>query len=94
MTGLMCPVGKLRFPTTLSFALNIISFHSLLHSPLKGYAEDWVEMVVKVHRGTVLGDEFAAMLKMRPQNSPTMHFDNYLDTGLPRNIKVATQTQT
>ena len=31
-------------------------------------------MVVKVHCGTVLGDEFAAMLKMRP----TMHFDNHL----------------
>ena len=26
---------------------------------------DWVEMVVKVHCGTVLGDEFVAMLKMR-----------------------------
>ena len=26
-----------------------------------------VEVVVKVHCGTVLGDEFAAMLKMRPQ---------------------------
>ena len=25
-----------------------------------------VEVVVKVHCGTVLGDEFAAMLKMRP----------------------------
>ena len=51
-------------------------------------------MVVKVHCGTVLGYDFAAMLKMRPQNSPTMYFDNYLDTGLPRNIKVATQTLT
>ena len=35
---------------------------------------DQVEMVVKVHCGTVLGDEFAAMLKMRP----TLHFDNHL----------------
>ena len=34
---------------------------------------DRVEMVVKVHCGTVLGDEFVAMLKIRPQNSPTMH---------------------
>ena len=31
-------------------------------------------MVVKVHCGTVLGNEFAALLKMRPQKSPTMHF--------------------
>ena len=36
-------------------------------------------MVVKVHCGTVLGDEFTAMLKCIPQNSPTMHFDNHLD---------------
>ena len=36
-------------------------------------------MVVKVHSGTVLWDEFAAMLKMRPINSPTMHFGNHLD---------------
>ena len=31
-------------------------------------------MVVKVHCGTVLGNEFAAMLKMRPPKSPTMYF--------------------
>ena len=31
-------------------------------------------MFVKVHCGTVLGDEFVVMLKMRP----TMHFDNHL----------------
>ena len=35
---------------------------------------DQVEMFVKVQCGTVLGDEFAVMLKMRP----TMHFDNHL----------------
>ena len=33
-------------------------------------------MVVKVHCGTVLGKEFAAMLKMRPPKSLTMHFQN------------------
>ena len=38
-----------------------------------------VEVVVKVHCGTVLGDEFAAMLKMRPQKQSTMHLDNHLD---------------
>ena len=32
-----------------------------------------------VHCGTVLGDEFVAMLKCIPQNCPTMHFDNHLD---------------
>ena len=37
-------------------------------------------MVVKVHCGTVLGDEFAAMLKMHAQNSPTMHFDIHHDS--------------
>ena len=34
---------------------------------------DRVEVVVKVHCGAVLGDEFAAMFNMRP----TMHFDNH-----------------
>ena len=32
-----------------------------------------------VHCGTVLGDEFVAMLKCIPQNCPTMHFDSHLD---------------
>ena len=35
-------------------------------------------MVVKVHCGTVLGNEFAAMLKMRPPKSPTMQFKTIL----------------
>ena len=39
---------------------------------------DWVEMDVKVHCGTVLGGEFAAMLKCVLQNSPTMYFDKHL----------------
>ena len=37
-----------------------------------------VEMVVRVHCGTVSGDEFAP--KCVPQNSPTMLFDNHLDS--------------
>ena len=37
-----------------------------LNSPLWGCAADRVEMVVKVHCGAVLRDEFAAMLNMRP----------------------------
>ena len=43
------------------------------YSPLWGCAGDRVEMVVKVHCGTVFRDEFAATLKIRPQNNPTMH---------------------
>ena len=46
-----------------------------LYSPLWGCAGDRVEMVVKVHCEIVLGEEFAAMLKMHPQNSPIMHFE-------------------
>ena len=33
-----------------------------------------------MHCGTVLGDEFAAMLKMYAQNSPTMYIDNHHDS--------------
>ena len=40
---------------------------------------DWVEMIVKVYGGTVLGYEFAAMLKNVPQDSPTMYFHHHLD---------------
>ena len=36
-------------------------------------ANFYSEMVVKVHCGTVWGDEFATLLKTRSQNSPTMH---------------------
>ena len=43
--------------------------------PLWGCVGDWVETVVKVHCGTVLGDKFHATMKMRP--------------GLLRNLKVA-----
>ena len=35
-------------------------------------------MVVIVYFGTVLGGEFAAMLKCVLQNSPTMYFDKHL----------------
>ena len=48
------------------------------NSQLGGCAGYRAEMVVKVYCGTVLGDEFAAMLKYVPQNSPTMHFDSHL----------------
>ena len=48
------------------------------NSPLWGCAGDRLKMVVKVHCGTVLGGEFAAMLKRVLQNSPTMYFDKHL----------------
>ena len=50
-----------------------------LHSPLWGCAGDWVQMVVKVHCGTVLEDAFQHGRKFAAQNSPTMHFDIHLD---------------
>ena len=37
-------------------------------------------MVVKVRCGTVLGDEFAAMLKMRPPKQSYSALDNHLDS--------------
>ena len=46
-------------------------------------------MVVKVRCGTVLGDEFAAMLKMRPPKQSYSALDNHSRLGLPRNLKVA-----
>ena len=46
---------------------------------LRGYAGDRVEVFVKVHYGTVLGDAFLTWRQFVPQNSPTMHFDNHLD---------------
>ena len=42
---------------------------------------DRVEMVVKVHCGTVLGDEFAAMLKIR---SPKPWLFKKLDSAIHR----------
>ena len=50
------------------------------YSPLCGCAGDRVEMLVKVHCGTVLGDEFAAMLKMRPPKQSHSALDNHLDS--------------
>ena len=46
-------------------------------------------MVVKVHSGTVLGDEFAAMLK----KGPRMHFDSHLDPVSRTTSKVARQSE-
>ena len=51
----------------------LLKFQVAKYSPLWGVAGDQVEMVVKEHCGTVLGDKFAAMLKYIPQNSLTMH---------------------
>ena len=53
----MCPLDNAGiFPNT--YPLDIRHLWSC--------AGDWVEMVVKVHCGTLLRDEFPAMLKMRP----------------------------
>ena len=49
------------------------------NSPLWGYSGDRVEMVVKMHSGTVLGDEFAAMLKMCPPKQSHNVLDGHLD---------------
>ena len=51
--------------------------------PLWGCAVDRVEMVVKVHCGTV-GDEFAAMLKMRPEKQSHNLFDNHVAPVSPQ----------
>ena len=64
----------------VTLSTNVKDYSLTVYSPLWGCARDQVEMVVKVHCGTVLGDEFAAMLKMHAQNSPTMHFDNHHDS--------------
>ena len=41
--------------------------------------ERTVEMVVKAHCGTVLGDKFAAMLKMRPSKQSHNAVENHLE---------------
>ena len=46
-----------------------------------------VEIVVKVHCGTVLGTHFQHGGKVVPQNSPTMHFDNHLDPVFRATLK-------
>ena len=46
-------------------------------------------MVVKVHYGTVLEDEFAAILKMRPPKQSHNALWQPSRPGLPRNFKVA-----
>ena len=61
----------------LAFAKNdarLELLHSFTsYSPLLGCAGDRVEMVLKVHCGTVLGDKFAAMLKI--VESDRAHFE-------------------
>ena len=57
-----CQLGLSRaYHNHVSFSL-----YSFLYSLLWGCVGDRVEMVVRVHCGSVLGDEFAVMLKMRP----------------------------
>ena len=48
-----------------------------------------IEVVVKLHCGTVLGDEFAAMLKMRSPKQSHNELWQPFQPGLPRSLKVA-----
>ena len=59
------------------------------YSALWGCAGDRIEMVVKVHRGTVLGDELAAMLKMYPPKQSHNALWQPSRSDLPRNLKLA-----
>ena len=49
------------------------------NSRIWGWVGERVEMVVKVHCGTVLGDEFAVMLKMRRPEQSHNALWNHLD---------------
>ena len=62
------------------------------YSPLWGCTGDQAEMVVKVRYGTVLGDEFAAMLKMRPPKQSYSALDNHLDLASRATSKWRIQT--
>ena len=73
----------------LTIAVCRIHEAETLFSPLRGCAGDRVKIVANVLCGTVLGDEFAAILKMRPpQQSYKAHWQPPRP-GLPRNLKVA-----
>ena len=59
------------------------------YSPLLGCAGDWVEMVVKVHYGTVLKGRICRHVKY---TSPKIVLQCTLTTsrpGIPRNLKLA-----
>ena len=78
-----CQLGLSRaYHNHVSFSL-----YTFFYSPLWGCMGDWVEMVVKVHCGSVLGDEFVAMLKMRlPKQSHNALWQPR--PGLPGNFKM------
>ena len=57
---------RLQMFTVFAFVKTRKTRLRTLNSPLWGCVADRVEVVVKVHCGAVLGDEFAAMLNMRP----------------------------
>ena len=54
-------------------------FFNNQNSRIWGCVGESVEIVVKVHCGTALGDEFAAMLKMRPPEQSHNALWNHLD---------------
>ena len=74
---LYCIMGRFFFFLSLDFL------------KLWGCAGDRVEMVVKVHCGTVLGDEFATMLKKRPPKQSHNALWQPSRPGLSRILKVA-----
>ena len=66
---------------------------SLIYSPLWGCAEDRVEMVIKVHCGTVLEDAFSTWRQIRPPEQSHNALWQPSRPGLPRNLKVANKSR-
>ena len=84
IVGLFCGThfqhgGKIRPPKTVP--------QCTLTTTL--YAGDRVEMVVKVHCGTVLGDVFLTWRRIRPQKQSHNALWQPSRPGLPLNLKVA-----
>ena len=76
-------------PSAKTFFAHPTVLTSVIYWPLWGCAGDWVEMVVKVHCGTVLGDEFAAMLKICPPKQSHNALWQPSLAGPPRNEYIA-----
>ena len=76
-------------PSAKTFFAHPSVLTSVIYWPLWGCTGDWVEMVVKVHCGTVLGDEFAAMLKICPPKQSHNALWQPSLAGLPRNEYIA-----
>ena len=66
---------------------------SLIYSPLWGCAEDRVEMVIKVHCGTVVEDAFSTWRQIRPPEQSHNALWQPSRPGLTRNVKVANKSR-